>query len=52
VILVNLGGEDFVVRPGDRIAQLVIARVSRAIIEEVGELDKTRRGSGGFGHTG
>ena len=40
------------VRRGDRIAQLVIAAVSRAAVVEVETLDETRRGEGGFGHTG
>ena len=49
--LVNHGNEDFVINPGDRIAQLVIAPVSLASCEE-GELDETTRGAGGFGSTG
>ena len=52
VILTNLGSEPFFVRPGDRIAQMVIARVERAHVEVVTELDETARGAGGFGHTG
>jgi dUTP pyrophosphatase len=52
VILANLGETAFRVRRGDRIAQLVIAPVAVAEIEEVGELDATERGAGGFGHTG
>ncbi|MGB0497252.1 MAG: dUTP diphosphatase [Rubricella sp.] len=52
VILVNLGAEAFTIRHGDRIAQLVIAPVVRAIWDETGTLDETRRGSGGFGSTG
>jgi len=51
VLLVNLGSEDFCVRRGDRIAQLVIAPVARAAWNEVGELAATPRGTGGFGHT-
>ncbi len=50
--LVNLGREPFVVRRGDRIAQLVLARVCRAEFALVDRLDETGRGSGGFGHTG
>jgi len=50
--LVNLGRKAFVIRRGDRIAQLVLARVCRAELELVGRLDETDRGSGGFGHTG
>lgn len=49
--LVNHGNEDFVINPGDRIAQLVIAPVSLASCEE-GDLDETARGAGGFGSTG
>ena len=52
VIMANLGEEDFVVRRGDRIAQLVIAPVSRATLQVVAELPGTERGAGGFGHTG
>ncbi len=52
VILTNFGAKDFVVRRGDRIAQLVIATYARAAWEERDELDQTGRGSGGFGHTG
>jgi dUTP pyrophosphatase len=49
VLLVNLGSEPFVVKPGD---QLVIAPVVIADLEEVTDLSDTVRGSGGFGHTG
>ena len=52
VILANLGTEPFVVRRGDRIAQMVIAPVSRAAFDMVEELPDTARGAGGFGHTG
>jgi dUTP pyrophosphatase len=55
VILVNLGAEDFIVKDGDRIAQLVIAPVLTAAdiaVVETGELSVTARGSGGFGSTG
>jgi dUTP pyrophosphatase len=52
VILVNLGQKSFIVNPGDRIAQLVISPVVRVQIVEVKTLQKTKRGSGGFGHTG
>ena len=52
VILTNFGTKDFVVRRGERIAQLVIARHERADWEERDSLDNTQRGSGGFGHTG
>jgi dUTP pyrophosphatase len=52
VILVNLGEEDFTIRRGDRIAQLVIAPVTAAAWKEVATLDETARGDGGFGSTG
>jgi dUTP pyrophosphatase len=52
VILANLGGEPFAVRRGERIAQLVPARVQRAAFREVDDLDSTARGTGGFGSTG
>ncbi len=52
VIVVNHGSETFIIRHGERIAQLVVAPVVRAILKEVSELDDTIRGSGGFGHTG
>jgi dUTP pyrophosphatase len=52
VILVNLGEEDFVIRRGERIAQLVIAPVVQATWTEVASLDDTTRGAGGFGSTG
>jgi len=52
VLLVNLGSESVVVSRGMRVAQLVIAPVVRAHIVEAASLDKTSRGSGGFGSTG
>lgn len=52
VILMNLGDAPFVVKRGDRIAQLVIAPVPPVEIVEVEDLDETERGAGGFGHTG
>ena len=52
VLLVNLGGEAVTIENGDRIAQLVIAPVVQAEIEEVDELEATERGAGGFGSTG
>ena len=52
VILINLGPEDFVIRRGDRIAQMVIAPVVQAAWAEVSSLDETARGAGGFGSTG
>ena len=52
VLLVNLGREAFTVEPGMRIAQLVVAPVVQAEVEEVSELADTARGTGGFGSTG
>jgi dUTP pyrophosphatase len=52
VILANLGDEDFVITRGKRIAQLVIAPVTRVQIVEITEASNTERGSGGFGSTG
>ena len=52
VILVNHGREPFLVSHGDRIAQMVVARVEHVDFEEVDELSGTERGEGGFGHTG
>jgi dUTP pyrophosphatase len=52
VILINLGPEDFVIRRGERIAQLLISPVSQASWREVESLDDTARGAGGFGSTG
>ena len=52
VILINHGNSDFEVRRGDRVAQLVLAPVTRAKWLEVAALDDTARGEGGFGSTG
>jgi dUTP pyrophosphatase len=52
VILVNLSNEDFVIRNGERIAQMIIAAHQQAEWVEVQELEETARGAGGFGHTG
>lgn len=52
VILANFGGEGFAVAKGDKIAQIVVAPVTRAAIEEAYEIDETDRGAGGFGSTG
>jgi dUTP pyrophosphatase len=52
VVLGNVGLEPFTVRRGMRIAQMVIAAVTRAAVVEVHTLDETQRGEGGFGHTG
>ncbi len=50
--LINLGPEDYTIQPGERIAQMVIAPVCRADLEEVSDLPDSGRGSGGFGSTG
>ncbi len=50
--LVNLSNEEYTIRPDDRIAQMVIARVEKADIEVTTELAETARGAGGFGSTG
>jgi len=52
VIAINWGKEPLTIKRGERIAQMVIYTVSRAIVEEVNELDTTQRGEGGFGHSG
>jgi len=52
VTLVNLGQEPFVIRRGERIAQMVIAPVAKVSVFEVETLDETERGAGGFGSTG
>jgi len=52
VIMINLGTEDFVISRGMRVAQMIIAQVSRAVWQPVVELPSTERSSGGFGHTG
>jgi dUTP pyrophosphatase len=52
VIMINMGAGPFVIKDGDRIAQLVIHQVIHAELEEVEELPESTRGEGGFGHTG
>ena len=52
VILVNLGQEAFTIQRGERIAQLVLAPVTRLAWQAVDSLDETERGAGGFGSTG
>ncbi|MDD5822783.1 MAG: dUTP diphosphatase [Prevotella sp.] len=52
VLLVNFSNEDFVVKDGERIAQMVIAQYAKATFESVEVLDETERGEGGYGHTG
>lgn len=50
--LVNLSAEDFIIRDGERIAQMVVARHEQVEWEPVEALESTERGAGGFGHTG
>lgn len=52
VIVINHGSEPFVLKRGERIAQMVFSRFVRAELREVAELGETARGEGGFGHTG
>lgn len=52
VLLINLSNEQQVIQPGDRIAQMVVAKVEKTQWDEVTEIDNTQRGEGGFGHTG
>lgn len=52
IIAINWGKKPVTIKRGERIAQMVIHRVSRAIVKEVKELDTTQRGKGGFGHSG
>lgn len=52
VILINLSNEDFKIEHGERICQMVIARHEQAEWIQVDELNETKRGAGGFGHTG
>jgi dUTP pyrophosphatase len=52
VLLVNFSTDDFVIRDGERIAQMIVARYEQAAFEPVEVLDETERGTGGYGHTG
>lgn len=52
VILVNLGSEDFIIRRGDRIAQMIVAQHARIVWDVQETLSATQRGEGGFGSTG
>lgn len=52
VILVNLSNENVTIQPGERVAQMVIAKYEKVAFNEVMELDATERGAGGFGSTG
>ncbi|MEN6348029.1 MAG: dUTP diphosphatase [Syntrophomonas sp.] len=52
IIVINLGDKEYILKKGERIAQMIFTRVERAELLEVEELDETYRGEGGFGHTG
>ena len=52
VVMVNLGGEPFMIKPGMKIAQMLIQPVMSVFVVETEELDDTSRGEGGFGSTG
>lgn len=52
IILANMSSQDYLLNPGERVAQMVIAQFTRVVWESVAELGETERGSGGFGHTG
>lgn len=52
IILINLSQEPFIINPGERIAQFVVKQYTRIEWEPVARLDETKRGDGGFGHTG
>ena len=52
VILINLGKEDFIINKGDRVAQFVLIKYDTIQFEKVDEVEETKRGEGGFGHTG
>jgi len=52
VIVINLGDKEYILKRGERIAQMVFASVIQADFEETSNLDETSRGAGGFGHTG
>lgn len=52
IIMFNFGTEDFKINRGDRIAQIVLNKFYKAVFNESAELNNSRRGSGGFGHTG
>src|SRR4030066_204653 len=52
IILMNFGKENFKISAGDRIAQLIVSKIYNAKIEEVDDLNSSKRGDGGFGHTG
>lgn len=52
IILINLSNETTVINTGERIAQMIVSKYERVTFKEVDELNETKRGEGGFGHTG
>ena len=52
IILINLSSEPHTINSGDRIAQMIVAKVEKAVLNTVDQLQSTTRGEGGFGHTG
>lgn len=52
VIMINLSADPYTIQHGDRIAQMVVAKVEKAVWEETDDLTQSQRGKGGFGHTG
>lgn len=52
IILINLSAEEHVINHGDRIAQMIVCKVEKAVLQPVLALESTSRGEGGFGHTG
>jgi len=52
IILFNFGEKDFIIKRGDRIAQIVLAKIYKAEFDETDDLNNSRRAEGGFGHTG
>jgi dUTP pyrophosphatase len=52
IIMINWGNKSYTIRRGDRVAQMIISKVHRAELVEVDDLDPTKRGDGGFGHSG
>lgn len=52
VIMINHGTEPFLIKDGERVAQMIVARFARVEWQQAAELDTTSRGAGGFGHTG
>lgn len=52
IIMINVGDKPFIIKRGDRVAQMVINKIYHVSWDTVDELDDTKRGAGGFGHTG